>query len=143
MQLRKVMYILQNKTKLEKIRKVKKLFVKHMKISNFNMFSYSHFTLNYEVNLTASTVFAIPIDMNGKKIINLCNTSEDCFPPVFLNVFPENGKTVILFLYFKTDRNYYKHSFEQLENSSKRKNYFRKILNYVLVAYPEKYCIWF
>ncbi|MCJ1971183.1 hypothetical protein [Pseudolactococcus carnosus] len=103
----------------------------------FDIFESFYHKLPYEVNLAVSTCYNPPMDFEGNKLVNLYSRDEKRTPQIFLNVFPENGKTVILFSFFRDDKRLFKNYFNQLEKISKNKNNFRRVLNHILVTYPE------
>lgn len=70
------------------------------KSQNFNIIKTFTFKLSYEALIVVNSVFTISNDFQGKRINNLTDTST--IPtPVFLNVFPQNKKTVILLSWFE------------------------------------------
>ena len=72
-----------------------------------------HITLDYECKFAVATVLSPVYDLNGKKINNLFDNSKPVNMLCF-NVFPENGKTYIIFSWFKYANNIYRNFFYKL-----------------------------
>lgn len=74
------------------------------------LFEHLYYSFENEYPLACSTCFIPYFDFNGNKIIspneikhlssNAVEKTEDC-KNVFLNIFPEEGKTHVIFTYFK------------------------------------------
>lgn len=71
--------------------------------------------LDYEYPIAVVSKSDLDFDFNGKKILH----SDTRLEAFFLTVFPQNGKTYVLFSYFKDDSDLYSDIINQIE---KRKN---------------------
>jgi hypothetical protein len=77
------------------------------------------YTLDYEINFAVSSCFAISEDMNSKLLQDIHDLNENILiPRVFVNIFPIEGKTIIILSYFKIFDETYGMLFEQLRNST-------------------------
>ncbi len=82
-------------------------------------------TLDYEVSFCVSTSLTLVYDISGKKINNLKDFSKPVHN-LFLTIFPMNGKTIMLFSWFKYSDSVYKKWIYQLKSMSQD-----KMLNYL------------
>lgn len=78
-----------------------KIFNKALSKGNFNIIETKEFTLDYEVQFACCGGSQIDIDLKGNVINNLF--SSEIAKLFFLNIFPIEGKTIILFSYLKED----------------------------------------
>lgn len=107
------------------------------------LFEHSYYSFDNEYPLACCTSFIPYFDFNGNQIIsqkdvhNLANTSmeniEDC-KNVFLNIFPEEGKTHIIFTYFHRNTGF-KESITNLFKSEKNK--IKEHLSSIILNYAE------
>lgn len=92
--------------------------------------------LDYEVNFTACSAFAIQYDLVGKQINDIHGDFEsEKMPSIFINVYPVEGATNILITYHKQDEATYKNYLTQvgLLDEDRLKEY----LNYLIIEYTE------
>ena len=80
--------------------------------------------LDYEVQFTVSSVLTPKYDISGKKINRLMDTTKPV-QNLYLTIFPENGKTIMLFSWFKESDKIYKKWFYQFKSLPQdiQKNY--------------------
>ena len=76
----------------------------------YNLLKSFSVTLNYETLFAVSSSLCIYTDFAGKK---LCVGSSD-YPYIHLTIFPENGKTNIIFSWLKKDNEYYRNFINQI-----------------------------
>lgn len=98
--------------------------IKQRDIRNYNIIYTQRFTLQYEALMAVNSFFYIQYDFEGNLINDLSNPSK--IPaPIFLNIFPQNGKTIILFSCLSKDQNIYRNILSNLDNiSNSRIEYF-------------------
>ena len=98
--------------------------IKQRDIRNYNIIYTQRFALQYEALIAVNSFFYIQYDFEGNLINDLSNPSK--IPaPIFLNVFPQNGKTIILFSCLSKDQDIYRNILSNLENiSNSRIEYF-------------------
>ena len=91
--------------------------IKQRDIRNFDIINTSTFSLSYESLIAVNAFFYMPYDFQGNLINDLSNPLKTP-APIFLNVFPENGKTIILFSYLTDDFNTYRNMLSKLDSLS-------------------------
>lgn len=102
--------------------------LRNKKYSCLETFSY---TLNYEVNFSVSSCFAISEDMNRKLLQDIHDLNEDILiPRIIANIFPIEGKTIIILSYYKVFAETYGVLFEQLRNSTEHE--LLRYLSYII-----------
>lgn len=86
---------------------VNELFKKCFLSDNYTDLITYDFTLDYEVGFTISTILSPRYDLSGKKINDFKNIKKPIHN-MFLTIFPDNGKTYLLFSWFKESDSVYK-----------------------------------
>lgn len=94
-----------------------KLFKCKIESKEFSGLKHHYYTFKKEYPVACSTVFVPYKDFNGNEVLsgnekqflamNVPEKVEDSYY-MFLNIFPENGKTHVLISYFKSKKNKYK-----------------------------------
>ena len=82
---------------------------------NYNIIFTKTYSLSYESLIAVNSIFSILYDFKGHQINDLRNISKN-IAPAFLNIFPQNGKTIILFSCMDDDLNNYKSIFENVDS---------------------------
>lgn len=105
---------------------------------NYSSLITYEITLDYEVSFCVSTSLTLVYDISGKKINNV----KDFNKPIhnlFLTIFPMDGKTIMLFSWFKYSNSVYKKWIYQLKsmNQDKMLNY----LNQMIINETENFYI--
>ncbi len=94
-------------------------FTDDLRNKNYSCLETFSYTLNHEVNFAVSSCFAISEDMNSKPLQDIHDLNEDVLiPRALVNIFPIEGKTVIILSYYKIFEEIYGILFEQLRNST-------------------------
>ncbi|WP_265939759.1 hypothetical protein [Bacillus thuringiensis] len=94
--------------------------------------------LNEEYHIAVSSITFIEKDLNGR-IINNIGDSKISLAPLFITVFPQDGKTYILLSYFKRNERRYKFIKEQILTESIEMQ--KVIVSNLIVAYLENWAI--
>lgn len=104
---------------------------KHRNNRNFNIISTKTYTLSIESLMAVNAFFYIQYDLQGKLINDLSDISKTP-SPIFLNVFPQNKKTYILFSWLSQDSEIYKNILTNLSsrNSSQIEYFFSNLIIY-------------
>ncbi|MGO4374919.1 hypothetical protein AB4Z21_30035, partial [Paenibacillus sp. MCAF20] len=118
---------------LEKYENYKIAFEKNIQNKKYHNLVTKVIVFDEEYHLAASSLINIVTDFSGNIINNL--TQMDAYlAPLFINVFPQSGKTYFLMSYFKRDKERYNF----LEKINQHSNsYKRVILSNILVKYVE------
>lgn len=82
---------------------------------DFNIINTKIFKLSYESLIAVNSIFNLKYDFKGKRINDLTDFSKRP-SPLFLNVFPQNGKTIILLSWLSIDTEIYHDILVQLES---------------------------
>lgn len=93
-----------------------KMFNDMLENDTYNLLKSFSVTLNYETLFAVSSSLCIYTDFAGKK---LCAGSSD-YPYIHLTIFPENGKTNIIFSWLKKDNEYYQNFINQISKLDKQ-----------------------
>lgn len=91
--------------------------------------------LNFEIKFAACSAFAIYKDLKGKEIVNKYRVRNEKVALVYLNVYPIQGKTNIIFSYQVSDKSLYGEYFNQIENLTDEE--YMDYLNYLIIEMTE------
>ncbi|WP_199795769.1 hypothetical protein [Bacillus thuringiensis] len=119
-----------------------KLFRKRMNNdldnSNFNEIVTDVIELDEEYHIAVSSITFIERDLNNEVINRLDDLSAQ-LAPLFVTIFPQQGKTYILLSYFARNKRKYKFIKEQILSKSIRMQ--KVIISNLIVAYFENWVI--
>lgn len=110
-------------------------FKSNFLMKNFNVLHTSYRQLDFEIQFATCSAFAIYKDINGNEIINKYRTQDKKTSLVYLNIYPIEGKTNIIFSYQSTDEVVYKEYFNQIENLENLE--YMDYLNYIIIEMTE------
>lgn len=94
--------------------------------------------LDYEVKFAASTFLEMHYDLKGKRLNNHSNL-EERIKTVFFNVFPQDGKTYIIFSWLNQDQSFFSELKDQLLNLKPKE--LINLLNNTIPCYTEHFVI--
>lgn len=103
---------------------------------NFDIFESIPIVLNGESKFSATSVFHLEFDFEKNLINDLANLNERV-KPLFLTIFPQNGKTYILLSYLKRDSMAYRLFREQILNFSNKE--ITKKISLLIILYCENF----
>lgn len=107
-----------------------------LKENNYSDIKTFEYTLDYEINFVVSSYFAVEKDMNQKVINDIYDFDPTkVMPGLFVNIFPINGKSKIIFSYDQKLSNEYDELFAQLNNSQEER--LLEYISYVIFNYTE------
>lgn len=106
-----------------------------LKTKNYDSMKNIYLNLNYKVNFAVSSAFSLEYDMEGTIINNLEEFRIEDMPFVFLNIFPSENQTHILFSCRVEHENIYGELFKQLETAKTED--ILKYLNFLIINYIE------
>lgn len=104
------------------------------KYDGINSFS---FVLDKEYMLAVNSAFTPDFDLNGYRINNFSLDVRET-KILFLNIFPQENETCIIFSWFKEDEKSFK-SFRKISNYKKEEKI--KILNNIIITYIENFAL--
>jgi hypothetical protein len=91
--------------------------------------------LNFEIKFATCSAFAIYKDLKGKEIVNKYRVRDEKVALVYLNVYPIQGKTNVIFSYQVSDESLYGEYFNQIENLTNKE--YMEYLNYLIIEMTE------
>ena len=95
--------------------------------------------MNFEVKFAVCTTFAIQYDLEGNLLNNVLQENLDPLHWIFLNVFPQNGKTFILVAWLHIHSDFFYKFKKQLDQLSQTE--IIAFLNNVLPTYTEHFAL--
>ncbi len=103
--------------------------IKQRDLRNFKIINTATFSISYESLIAVNSLFFLHYDFQGNLINDLSDPSK-VPAPIFLNVFPENGKTIILLSYLTDDVKTYRNILHQLNSfsHSEIENFFSNLI---------------
>lgn len=112
------------------------LFKENYLMGNFEILRTISRTLDYEVEFTTSSAFAVQFDYTGKEINDIYHDkSENKMPSIYVSVYPIENQTVIVLSHLLSDNKVYKEYFDQLDGLTNEE--FTQHLNYLIIEYTE------
>lgn len=106
--------------------------------SNFDEVITEVIELDEEYHIAVSSMTFIEKDLKGN-VINQIENLEATLAPLFITVFPQEGKTYILLSYFERNKKRYKFIREQILTESINKQ--KIIISNLIVAYLENWAV--
>lgn len=96
---------------------------------NYNLLTTLVFKLPYESLIAVNSIFNLIYDFHGHILNDLSKLSEN-LKPLFLNIFPQNGKTIIILSCYTSDFVKFKGIFSQLNtyNHPELENFFSQLI---------------
>ena len=96
------------------------------------------FEIPFEAMFAMNSMLHPKYDFHGKKIEQA--SEETLLPdPLFCNIFPQNGKTYVIFSYFENSKLVYKNFFEQIESKGDERKKQKRISALVLCHAENSY----
>jgi len=115
------------------------LFKKSLETDNYNILESVHLILNREYPLAVNSLFGLEYDMNGEMINDLSDLSKR-LKVVFLNIFPQGGKTYAIISWLKKDGDAFSNFKEQI-SSIHKENEKLSLLNNLIFSYTENFAL--
>ncbi|MBC1270472.1 hypothetical protein GNF07_25825, partial [Trichormus variabilis FSR] len=122
---------------LNKLEDNKQIFNSVLKQRNFDIIGTRIIKLHGECQIAVSSVFAIVNDLNGKNIhntIEFVDLNKE-LKLLYVTIFPQGGKTYILFSYLRRHRKYLAPVIRQIANRSIAEQ--KKIISNMIAVYVE------
>lgn len=105
---------------------------------NYYLLSTAVFKLQYEAPIAVNSIFNLIYDFHGNVINNLSNFSKNV-APLFLNIFPQSGKTILLLSCFTSDLNRYNNFFSELNNLTNSE--LERVFSQIVLTYCENFFV--
>ena len=105
---------------------------------NKDLVQHRVFEMPFEAMFAMNSMLHPKYDFHGKKIEKA--SEETLLPdPLFCNIFPQNGKTYVIFSYFENSKLVYKNFFEQIESKGDERKKQKRISALVLCHAENSY----
>lgn len=113
---------------LKPLEKFREVMNSNLSDKNFNEIETLTLTFDEEFHLATSDLIIMEKDLLGKTI----NNGSNLFP-LFLTIFPQNGKTFVLLSCFEQDKDHYKELYKKLSSTTVMEQ--KEILSNILITY--------
>ena len=88
--------------------KIKDIFDRSINNNEFNILESIVWKLDYEIDFSTSSMFALEYDLEGNLLNDITSTEEERMENIFLTIFPEDNKSYIILSWLKEDNETYK-----------------------------------
>jgi hypothetical protein len=123
---------------LEQLEREKSIFNNSLIQREFGILATHVIELRHEYHIAASSAFVMEYDFKGNQINNLSNLDQD-LKHSFLTIFPQKGKTFIIFSVFRKYRKDF--SFIRKQIMNRRLDEQKMIISNLLVTHIENFVI--
>ena len=128
-------------TKIDNER-IKKIFNDAITNQDYDVIDTLVFKLDYEIHFATSFMTPIEYDLRNHVINNMAEMKEIRMKNLFINIFPEDGRSIILISWLKDDSNAFKNFKEQvLYLFMEKRDIFINMMNNLVVYYSDNFAI--
>lgn len=99
--------------------KIKEIFDKSILNEEFDILESIVYELDYEIEFSTTTMFALEYDLEGNLLNDIASKEDERMKNIFLNIFPEDGKSYVILSWLKEDRETYKGFKQQIQSLKK------------------------
>lgn len=123
---------------VEEFKKIKEIFNHALDNEEFDIIETITVTLDYEIRFATSYLNPVSYDFRGEQINDPWDMATSR-KNIFVNIFPEAGKSYILISWLGSDSSYFVNYRKQFEEIRNNKNIFYNVMNNMIVCQSDNF----